>query len=357
MQVAQLEKEKKGMNERLRIIAKRIDHTERANRKEERPLLDKDYEDQQRLDRTTFEAVQYQRKEASKQAHKEDLETKARLKRMMGEYEPWKQVLVEKKGDSYKKKVEAADKKIEQEKAKRKAAVVKAWEEENAQREKEEAEVRAREEEEREQEEGELFLKYSTSYFFNLIYFLQLVLQKKSASTEKKKSDLPLTRLLVRRKKTKRLLNVRYVRRSDRKLWKRRVSSNNEKTKQKNADDNAVQRRKKRSLPTGSLVRCVDRRLFVLQMDKNLLGGGVFLGLVWPGRQRNRRADLKVPRRLLPHQPGINRVVWVVFHGENAKRPRLQPRPQVVPHRRVLHRLLYHPRKTSQRRRRMDSRP
>ncbi|XP_006456443.1 hypothetical protein AGABI2DRAFT_78098 [Agaricus bisporus var. bisporus H97] len=154
MQVAQLEKEKKGMNERLRIVAKRIDHIERANRKEERPLLAEDYEEQQQLDRTTFEAVQKQRKEASKQAHKEDVETKGRLKRMMGDYDSWKQILLEKKGDAYKKKKEAANKKIEQEKAKRKAAVTKAWEEEKALREKEEAEIRAKEEEERKQEEA-----------------------------------------------------------------------------------------------------------------------------------------------------------------------------------------------------------
>jgi translation initiation factor 3 subunit A len=35
MQVAQLEKEKTEMNERLRVIAKRIDHVERAFHKEE----------------------------------------------------------------------------------------------------------------------------------------------------------------------------------------------------------------------------------------------------------------------------------------------------------------------------------
>lgn len=156
MQVAQLEKEKREMNERLRIIAKRIDHIERAYRKEERPLLAKDYEEQQQLDRQTFETVQLQRKEASKLAHKQDLETKGRLKRMLNDHNSWKQVLAEKKGDAYKKKADAAAKKIEQEKAKRKAAVLKAWEEEKARKEKEEAERRAREEEERREEEGML---------------------------------------------------------------------------------------------------------------------------------------------------------------------------------------------------------
>jgi translation initiation factor 3 subunit A len=48
MQVAQLEKETKELNKRLRmhIIVKRVDHTERAYRKEERPLLAQ-HDDQQ----------------------------------------------------------------------------------------------------------------------------------------------------------------------------------------------------------------------------------------------------------------------------------------------------------------------
>ena len=55
LQVEQLEKEKKERESRLRVIAKRIDHIERAYRQEERPLLAKDYELQQASDRATFE--------------------------------------------------------------------------------------------------------------------------------------------------------------------------------------------------------------------------------------------------------------------------------------------------------------
>ncbi len=154
MQVAQLEKEKREMNERLRIIAKRIDHVERAYRKEERPLLAQDYEEQQQLDRETHNVVQVQRKEAAKTTHQEGLETKGRLKRMLSDYNGWKETLIAKKGEAYQKKMEAATKKIEQEKAKRKAAVLKAWEEEKAIQAKEEEERNAREEEVRKQEEG-----------------------------------------------------------------------------------------------------------------------------------------------------------------------------------------------------------
>ena len=70
LQVQQIEKEKKDQNERLRIVAKRLDYLERAFRKEECPLLAKDYEQQQIDDRKAFEEAQKSRLEAARQAHK-----------------------------------------------------------------------------------------------------------------------------------------------------------------------------------------------------------------------------------------------------------------------------------------------
>ncbi|KAJ6589251.1 hypothetical protein B0H19DRAFT_1103395 [Mycena capillaripes] len=130
LQVAQLEKEKKELNERLRIVAKRVDHIERAYRKDERPLLAKDYEQQQASDRETFAAVQNARKESARLAHQEDLETKKRLARMVGDYEARRAVVLAKKGEEYAKKKDAASRKIEEEKAKRKKAVLAKREEE-----------------------------------------------------------------------------------------------------------------------------------------------------------------------------------------------------------------------------------
>lgn len=147
------------MNERLRIISKRIDHVERAYRKFERPLLGQDYAEQQTLDRQIFEQVQSDMLAHSKSAHKQDLETKGRLKRMLGDYGQWRGTLVEKKGDAFKKKEEAARRKIESEKAKRREAVLKALEEEREREEREEEERQALEEEERLKEEG-LYLSY-----------------------------------------------------------------------------------------------------------------------------------------------------------------------------------------------------
>ncbi|KAJ6452266.1 hypothetical protein C8R45DRAFT_916283 [Mycena sanguinolenta] len=130
MQVAQLEKEKKEMNERLRIVAKRIDHIERANRKEERPLLVVDYERQQAADREAFTAIQSAHQNGARLAHQQDLETKKRLSRMIPQYEARRAVIIAKKGEEYAKKKDAASRKIEQEKANRKKQILAKREEE-----------------------------------------------------------------------------------------------------------------------------------------------------------------------------------------------------------------------------------
>ncbi|KAM6499410.1 translation initiation factor eIF3a [Amanita muscaria] len=153
IQVAQLEKEKKELNERLRVVSKRIDHIERAYRKEERPLLAQDYQRQQEADVATFMALQEARKEATKRAHQEDLATKARLVRMMDVYHAHKEALLAKRGEEFAKKEEAARKKIEEEKEKRRKTVLKAWEEGKCRIEEEERIRREKEEEEQRQEE------------------------------------------------------------------------------------------------------------------------------------------------------------------------------------------------------------
>jgi translation initiation factor 3 subunit A len=131
MQVAQLEKEKekKELSERLRIVAKRVDRIERAYRKDARLLLAQDYEQQRTTDRETFAAIQTQCKEGARLAHKEDLETKKRLARMLPDYEKRRVVVIAKKGEEYAKRKDAARRKIEGEKAKRRKAVMAKREE------------------------------------------------------------------------------------------------------------------------------------------------------------------------------------------------------------------------------------
>jgi translation initiation factor 3 subunit A len=77
MQVEQLEREKKELNQRLR---KRIDYIERAYRKEERPLLAEHYAEQQATDRAIFEMLQHSRIEGARQRFQEDMASKKCLK-------------------------------------------------------------------------------------------------------------------------------------------------------------------------------------------------------------------------------------------------------------------------------------
>lgn len=158
LQVEQLEKEKKELNERMRIANKRLDHIERAYRKEERPLLAKDYEIQQANDKAAHEAAQKTRIEASKLAHQHDLETKKRLARVMDDYKAYRAIVESKRGEEFAKRQELSRKKIEEEKAKRRQAIIKERAEEAARIAEEERLQREREEEERRREEGRLVL-------------------------------------------------------------------------------------------------------------------------------------------------------------------------------------------------------
>ena len=178
IQVGQLEKEKKEMNERLTRISKRIDHIERAYRKEERPLLAKDYEQQQETDRRNFEALQEERKTSARQAHEEAVATKKRLLRMREDYEARRAEILARKGEEFSKRKEAAARKIEEEKAKRRKAVLAQREEERKRLEEEERIRREQEEEEMRLEEGEIICAYPLALFADDV---QSVLRRRTA--------------------------------------------------------------------------------------------------------------------------------------------------------------------------------
>ena len=175
MQVRQLEKEKKDLTERLRIISKRLDHTERAFRKEERPLLAQDYEHQQEEDRKAHETSQVDRIEGAKLAHQQDLDTKRRLSRMMAEYKERREVYISKRGEEFTKKHEEAGRKITEEKEKRKKAVLKAREEERHRLEEEERIHREQEEERIRLEEGKNVFVFCKTIIcgYRSIYLIQ----------------------------------------------------------------------------------------------------------------------------------------------------------------------------------------
>ena len=154
LQVEQLEKEKKDLNERLRIAAKRIDHVERAYRKDERPLLAQDYAEQQALDRTTFEALQKARVENSRAVHTQAVAAKKRLGRMQDEYRVHRERLLVARSDEYQRRKAAAEKKMEEEKEKRRQVHVTEIEAERKKREEAEAAARKKEEERLQAEAG-----------------------------------------------------------------------------------------------------------------------------------------------------------------------------------------------------------
>ncbi len=161
LQVEQLEKERKELNEKMRVASKRLDHTERAYRKQERPLLSQDYEVQQANDKAAHEAAQKARIENYRLSHQQGLEAKSRLSRMLPDFTARREAILAKREEEFARKQRLAQQKIDEEKAKLKAQFIKKKEEERhireeelrIQREREEEEMR-KEEELRREEEG-----------------------------------------------------------------------------------------------------------------------------------------------------------------------------------------------------------
>lgn len=209
LQVEQLEKEKKELNEKMRIASKRVDHIERAYRKDERPLLAHDYDIQQANDKVAHEAAQKTRIEAARLAHQQDTETKKRLVRIMDDWKAYRALVGGKRSEEYAKRQAQAQRKIEEEKAKRRAAILREREEERLRLEEEERIEREKEEEERRVEAGKLALVVITLQ--SDLALLQPVLRKKSASKPRKKLKEKPPKLRNARKKRRQLLCVSSV--------------------------------------------------------------------------------------------------------------------------------------------------
>ncbi|KAG8796731.1 eukaryotic translation initiation factor 3 subunit A [Serendipita sp. 398] len=154
LQVVQTDKERREFNDRLRIIAKRIDHVERAFRKAEIPLLVDDYARQQAEDKTGFEASRQGTMEAARKTHQEQIDAKRRLSKIMSDYRAFATTLDVDRQQEYQKRQTQASAKLVEEKAKRRKAILQ--ERERIAREREEEErARRLEEEERQRIEQE----------------------------------------------------------------------------------------------------------------------------------------------------------------------------------------------------------
>lgn len=153
MKLAALEKEKNQLGEQLRIAGKRIDHLERAYRKEEIKHLKEDYERQQKEDEAAYEKAKEEELKEAEQKHKEDVALKHRLSRLVPSYQNFVNEVKQSRRAEFEKRSRIAQKELEQKKAKRVQEIKERIAKEK--REREEAERREREEREREEAERE----------------------------------------------------------------------------------------------------------------------------------------------------------------------------------------------------------
>jgi translation initiation factor 3 subunit A len=153
MKLAQLEREKNDTSEKLRIAGKRIDHLERAFRKEEAKKLPADYEEQRKHDLEAYEKTKAQILKDAQAKHAEDLELSKRLTRLLGSYENFKKDVVSRRHDEFEKRRRDAEKELEKQIALRRKEFRDRKIREK--REREERERQLREEEERAAKEAE----------------------------------------------------------------------------------------------------------------------------------------------------------------------------------------------------------
>ncbi|PBP24374.1 eukaryotic translation initiation factor 3 subunit A [Diplocarpon rosae] len=153
IKLQQLEREKNDMNEKLRVTGKRIDHLERAFRKEEAKKLPQDYASQREKDLKAYEKTKEQTLKDAKAKHAESVDLKHRLSRLVTHYESYRETIVERRHDEFEKRRRDAQRELEKAVAARK----KEFRERKAREKRELAEQDRilREEEERAAKEAE----------------------------------------------------------------------------------------------------------------------------------------------------------------------------------------------------------
>ncbi|KAJ5086069.1 hypothetical protein N7532_010840 [Penicillium argentinense] len=153
IKLAQLEKEKNELNDRVRTTAKRIDHLERAFRREELKHIPADYEKQKQHDLELYEKQKAETLKEAKQKHAEAVALKHRLGRLVPHFSSFRKDLSEKRHEEFEKRRKAAEREFEAKKKQRIKEVQDRRRREKQEREEEER--RRKEEEERAQREEE----------------------------------------------------------------------------------------------------------------------------------------------------------------------------------------------------------
>ncbi|KAL7626288.1 eukaryotic translation initiation factor 3 subunit A [Parahypoxylon ruwenzoriense] len=156
MKLAQLEREKNDINEKLRITGKRIDHLERAFRKAEVKKLPEDYAKQRERDLAAYEAVKSETLQESKEKHKESVELKHRLSRLMPHYESFRKSLHDRRRDEFEKRQRDAERELDKQiTARKKEYRERKLREKREREEKEKALREAEERAEKDKQEAE----------------------------------------------------------------------------------------------------------------------------------------------------------------------------------------------------------
>lgn len=161
IKLAQLEKEKNELNDRIRITGKRIDHLERAYRREELKYIAEDYERQKKHDLEVYERQKEQKLKEAQRKHKEAVALKHRLSRLVPYFNEFRAMVTEKRHEEFEKRRKAAEREFEAKKRQRIKEVQERRRREKAEREaeerhrQEEEERRRREEEEQRKREEE----------------------------------------------------------------------------------------------------------------------------------------------------------------------------------------------------------
>lgn len=146
IKIAAIEKEKQELTDRLRVTGKRIDHLERAFRKEELKHLPADYETQRQEDLTEYEKTKTETLRDAEVKHKDDVALKNRLSRLVSPYEDFTVKVRKERSSDFEKRKKAAAKEYAE---KRQARI----REHRERRIREEREAAAKEEAEREERE------------------------------------------------------------------------------------------------------------------------------------------------------------------------------------------------------------
>ncbi|OAA73898.1 Proteasome component (PCI) domain protein [Cordyceps fumosorosea ARSEF 2679] len=146
IKLSQLEREKHDVKEKLRVTGKRIDHLERAYRKEEGKKLAEDYEKQCEHDRAIYDKTTAKKLKDSEELHKANVELKHRLTRLVSTYESFRSNLHERRRDEFEKRRRDAEKELEKQIAMRKKEFRDRKLREKREREEKERELREAEE-------------------------------------------------------------------------------------------------------------------------------------------------------------------------------------------------------------------